>query len=286
MLKTLRWTWPILLLAVLFLVPWGCYLSHPVKEMKVVVLDKTVPFRTWVEHRSLFWLMDHLKIRNGAGEPYNGRKDYLGAFPGPEPGDRPAATRDLALSDAEFERVKAQAKAERDLDEAKTDLATVEGRSGKIEETRAVLERARAAEALPHLDEALLSLHGPDAATHDALAGRAGSFDTVTAALRSCAAVDGFFPMVNSVLTRSNGDRGIISSHFGSDGNLGELLYRPAGGNHIPFSEEVLESREHLLRMSGREVFKAAVRSMAESAEGRTTFWSPTWRMMAAGCAS
>ena len=100
MLKTLRWTWPILLLAILFLVPWGCYLARPAKEMKVVVLDKTVPFRTWVEHRSLFWLMNHLKIRNRAGAEYNSRTDYLGAFPGAEPGDRPARTRDLALSDA------------------------------------------------------------------------------------------------------------------------------------------------------------------------------------------
>ncbi len=89
-----------LLVAVLFLLPWGCYLSRPATEMKVVVLNKTVPYRTWVEHRSLFWLMKHLKIRNRAGESYNSRKDYLGAFPGLEPGDRPAATRDLALSDA------------------------------------------------------------------------------------------------------------------------------------------------------------------------------------------
>jgi hypothetical protein len=100
MLKTLRWTWPVILLAVMFLLPWGCYLARPTTEMKVVVLDKTVPFRTWVEHQSLFWLMNHLKVRNPAGEPYNSRKDYLGAFPGPEPGNRPATTRDLALSDA------------------------------------------------------------------------------------------------------------------------------------------------------------------------------------------
>ena len=100
MLKTLRWTWPILLLAVIILLPWGCYLARPTTGMKVVVLDKTVPFRTWVEHRSLFWLMNHLKIRNPAGDRYNSRKDYLGTFPGPEPGDRPASTRDLTLPDA------------------------------------------------------------------------------------------------------------------------------------------------------------------------------------------
>jgi MoaA/NifB/PqqE/SkfB family radical SAM enzyme len=40
-----------------------------------------------------------------------------------------------------------------------------------------------AAAALPFLDEALFSLHGPTAEVHDAVAGRAGSFDQVTAAI-------------------------------------------------------------------------------------------------------
>jgi 3-oxoacyl-[acyl-carrier-protein] synthase-3 len=70
-----------------------------------------------------------------------------------------------------------------------------------------------------------------------------------------------------AVLTRAEGSRGILSSHFGSDGNLAELLYRPGGGTDRPFSQQVLDTNEHLLKMSGREVFKAAVRSMAESAE-------------------
>jgi 3-oxoacyl-[acyl-carrier-protein] synthase-3 len=65
----------------------------------------------------------------------------------------------------------------------------------------------------------------------------------------------------------NGGDRGILSSHLQSDGKLGDLLYRPAGGVAIPMSKEVLESGDHLLRMSGRAVFKNAVRCMAESAD-------------------
>lgn len=61
-----------------------------------------------------------------------------------------------------------------------------------------------AAEALPLLDEGLFSLHGPDAATHDALAGREGSFEQVTTALRRGAATPGFMAAVNSVVTPSN----------------------------------------------------------------------------------
>ena len=43
---------------------------------------------------------------------------------------------------------------------------------------------AFAQEALPFLDEALFSIHGPNAEVHDTMAGRAGSFDRVTKAFR------------------------------------------------------------------------------------------------------
>ncbi len=58
--------------------------------------------------------------------------------------------------------------------------------------------------ALPHLDEALFSLHGPTADVHDPLAGRAGSFSTVTSALRQARGRPGFLPMVNTVVTTDN----------------------------------------------------------------------------------
>lgn len=70
-----------------------------------------------------------------------------------------------------------------------------------------------------------------------------------------------------AVLRRATGDRGILSTHHKSDGALGDLLYRPAGGATIPMSQEVLDNKDHLLKMSGREVFKNAVRSMADASE-------------------
>jgi 3-oxoacyl-[acyl-carrier-protein] synthase-3 len=69
-----------------------------------------------------------------------------------------------------------------------------------------------------------------------------------------------------ALLKPANGSgRGILSSHHRSDGNLANLLYRPAGGVHVPMSETVLQERSHLMRMEGREIFKNAVRSMAEA---------------------
>ena len=57
------------------------------------------------------------------------------------------------------------------------------------------------------------------------------------------------------------------SSDMRSDGTLADLLYRPAGGSTIPFSETVLADRSHFVKMAGREVFKHAVRSMADATD-------------------
>ncbi|MBI4544175.1 MAG: ketoacyl-ACP synthase III [Gemmatimonadetes bacterium] len=70
-----------------------------------------------------------------------------------------------------------------------------------------------------------------------------------------------------AVLRRSSNGRGIVSSFLRSDGTLAELLWRPAGGTRLPLNVALLDEKAHLLRMAGREVFKAAVRSMAEAAD-------------------
>ncbi len=70
-----------------------------------------------------------------------------------------------------------------------------------------------------------------------------------------------------AVLRRASGGRGILSSYQRSDGKLGDLLYRPAGGAAIPMTTEVLQRGDHLVRMAGREVFKNAVRSMSEATD-------------------
>lgn len=71
-----------------------------------------------------------------------------------------------------------------------------------------------------------------------------------------------------AVLRPSRGSgRGILSSHLQSDGNLAELLHRPGGGAIDPLSQGVLDEGRHLLKMQGREIFKNAVRSMAEACD-------------------
>jgi 3-oxoacyl-[acyl-carrier-protein] synthase-3 len=69
-----------------------------------------------------------------------------------------------------------------------------------------------------------------------------------------------------AILRRAKHHKGILSTYVRSDGTLGDLLCRPAGGATTPFSADVLSARTQFIRMNGREVFKHAVRSMSDAA--------------------
>ncbi len=70
-----------------------------------------------------------------------------------------------------------------------------------------------------------------------------------------------------AILQPASKGRGILSAYMRSDGELAELLWRPAGGATTPFSLPVLEERSSYVKMAGREVFKHAVRSMADACD-------------------
>ena len=59
---------------------------------------------------------------------------------------------------------------------------------------------------------------------------------------------------------------GLIGAKLGSYGNCVDLLCIPAGGSNTPASTASLASRDHFLKMKGKEVFKYAVRGMEEAA--------------------
>jgi 3-oxoacyl-[acyl-carrier-protein] synthase III len=69
------------------------------------------------------------------------------------------------------------------------------------------------------------------------------------------------------IVKKAENGRGMLSSFIRSDGTLAELLWRPGGGVKMPFDVAVLDEKSHLVKMAGSEVFKAAVRSMAEAAD-------------------
>lgn len=98
-MKSLRWAWPILAATLAVFMPWACYQVRPARRLELCVLDKTVPFRNWYEHRSLYWLVDHLNVVKADGTSYDLEHDYLGAYPPRVPGDPPERTRDLSEED-------------------------------------------------------------------------------------------------------------------------------------------------------------------------------------------
>jgi 3-oxoacyl-[acyl-carrier-protein] synthase-3 len=58
----------------------------------------------------------------------------------------------------------------------------------------------------------------------------------------------------------------ILSSHLLSDGNLWELLYIPAGGSRMEVTPGRFSENLHKMRMYGKEIFKVAVRTLAQFA--------------------
>ncbi|HEX8355533.1 MAG TPA: beta-ketoacyl-ACP synthase III, partial [Pyrinomonadaceae bacterium] len=67
-----------------------------------------------------------------------------------------------------------------------------------------------------------------------------------------------------AVLGPAEGDRGILSTKIYSDGRFAEQLYSPGGGTRVRPTAETLASGQHFFKMKGNELFKIAVRSMAD----------------------
>jgi len=69
-----------------------------------------------------------------------------------------------------------------------------------------------------------------------------------------------------AVVSASEGDGGILSTHLRSDGNLCDLIAVPGGGSRMPPSEKVIAERMQYIKMKGNETFKVAVRMLEDIA--------------------
>src|SRR5881396_4344242 len=67
-----------------------------------------------------------------------------------------------------------------------------------------------------------------------------------------------------AVLGPVGANRGILAAKIRSDGRYEEQLYAPGGGTKGGFSAETIARGDHFFKMKGNEVFKVAVRSMAD----------------------
>ncbi|PWT82363.1 MAG: 3-oxoacyl-ACP synthase [Acidobacteria bacterium] len=67
-----------------------------------------------------------------------------------------------------------------------------------------------------------------------------------------------------AVLGPVEGDRGILAAKIRSDGRYEEQLFSPGGGTRRPPTAETIAAGDHFFKMKGNELFKVAVRSMAD----------------------
>jgi 3-oxoacyl-[acyl-carrier-protein] synthase III len=67
-----------------------------------------------------------------------------------------------------------------------------------------------------------------------------------------------------AVLGPVDPSRGILAAKIKSDGRFEEQLYSPGGGTRKPPTAETLAAGDHFFKMRGNELFKVAVRSMAD----------------------
>jgi 3-oxoacyl-[acyl-carrier-protein] synthase-3 len=70
--------------------------------------------------------------------------------------------------------------------------------------------------------------------------------------------------VVEKVSARSH--QRILASYLSSDGSLSKLLFVPAGGSALEVTPERYAQNLHKIHMSGREIFKVAVRTLTECA--------------------
>jgi 3-oxoacyl-[acyl-carrier-protein] synthase-3 len=67
-----------------------------------------------------------------------------------------------------------------------------------------------------------------------------------------------------AVLGPVNSGKGILATKIKSDGRYEEQLYAPGGGTKMGTTHQTIDDRMHFFKMKGNELFKVAVRSMAD----------------------
>lgn len=68
-----------------------------------------------------------------------------------------------------------------------------------------------------------------------------------------------------AVVIQPNDHKGVLVSEMGADGSAADLLGQHCGGSRFPITKEAIDRKEHFLFMNGKEIFKQAVRVMAQT---------------------
>ena len=71
----------LIFLIVILLISFSSWYFQEKSAVALYVLDKTVPDLTFSHHKSFFWILNHNKIANKAGQAYSYKRDYFGFSP-------------------------------------------------------------------------------------------------------------------------------------------------------------------------------------------------------------
>jgi 3-oxoacyl-[acyl-carrier-protein] synthase-3 len=67
-----------------------------------------------------------------------------------------------------------------------------------------------------------------------------------------------------AVLSAGELPQGVLASAMHSDGSMVDFISMPGGGTLHPPSQQMIDERQHFIKMKGNETFKMAVRSIAD----------------------
>src|ERR1017187_3968664 len=69
-----------------------------------------------------------------------------------------------------------------------------------------------------------------------------------------------------AILQNRPNSHGLLTAVMGADGDKADLLFMPGGGSRCPATVDSVNTRQHFLRMEGKETFKNAVQAMYNAA--------------------
>lgn len=79
-----------------------------------------------------------------------------------------------------------------------------------------------------------------------------------------------FGDAAGAVLLSKEAEKGggeLLGVKLGADGKRAPLIHMPGGGSRVPATNASVDSRQHFLKMNGKEVFKLAVRAMVQGSK-------------------
>lgn len=71
----------VILIVLLFILPFILWNVQNERPLSVAIIDKTISNDSYREHLGVMWVLNHLKVKNTDGKPFDAAADYYGVLP-------------------------------------------------------------------------------------------------------------------------------------------------------------------------------------------------------------